>query len=1234
MQRLRAFSTRSGNRLNVDTTKDYDAVTSSPESPTPLTKEAQGELSPELAPIVTLLSAQMNRKYFEGFFMLLRDLTAEGKPAERRWEEVYGILIGNELSYWNADELKSGDIDAENKPSYINFTDATLKAEATLPSGQGVLNNVIIASTTLKNRFILQYSSSEQFYRWRSAFRLAEFEYRALQEAYTAALLSARGALLSDIRVILTETKFDREDWVSVRFGAGMPWKRCFCVIKQSKKKKRKKRDGIFGDGTLGEVMFFETEKHSKKALPIATIKEADSIYAVYPRNYMVIDHSTMVKLDGQIVFDRKEGPRQCSIFMMPEQHSAVPGYDTMIRFIIPLLDSFRLYGRPKRLNADKTDPDSLLFALPVLPNVHYLEVQDLMQLCSSSTSLTWTLPQWDEAVKRILRVKLGQGYTGCGSVDGVDGAIRFLDASKDMANGKIRTISSSVAASRPKVLGSKFSIASSSPSSLATESIISEKTENGISQISGSQSSKQKGGNPMYAEQEFTPVSCDPMRSNYSNGSQTSHQMSNKNMDNQMNYGRMRNGQMSRKDSHTMKMPKESSQSPPDLDLYPGGDDEDEQVEPDEIITEKKPMLKKSARRHKETDDDYFNGEREPAEQEEACYHPQHRHHQHSPEGQNTSHGQLEPSPEFQHSSKLEPSPGRSHSPDHHFSPLGASPSPDRARDSAGKIVSIYKRYAQFPPLGENSSNDTQAISDDDIRDDQEEGDELYHGTGDKSDAPTPPIHGGSLQDRAHRRGRSSPQKSDLSFNESSGLSSPERDEPDFQLPVLKKPENTDKAASPFSEFHETFRRSMSMNLNYAGLYAEKEKSTKLGEKRKPKPKPKPKASSVERKRDKRITEERRKEREREVRIEMERRRREEHTGEKKLHERRTDKKQAADSQLQTERSANEGAQLSSRKSQRLSLLRKPPPGAFSLDQVSNRSQESLDANQTNAENERALAQLSLGGHQKSQRTHRSPDITRRMDRLVSSSSKQPDSSQNVGSLPDKHSSSRYPSTVPQQAANEYHTQHQYQQQNQYPSPYSASNRQDPRNVARSGNQAPSGNSRKPPQQNPNTAIQTPGSNVQPTANNLYNPQRYQGNPQMQRQPQQMPQPMQRPPQQMHQQMQQQRQPQQAFQHQQYQHQPQQRQHQMPAQAEYAQARYQQQTYQYEGYQQGNQPGWNGVHGQGQGQIRAQYAGNPALQATQGQPYSSPDYGMAQQGRRDHHMGNQQYGSPYIREN
>ena len=34
----------------------------------------------------------------------------------------------------------------------------------------------------------------------------------------------------------------------------------------------------------------------------------------------------------------------------MPEQHSSVPGFDTLIRFLVPLLDSFGLYGRPKDL--------------------------------------------------------------------------------------------------------------------------------------------------------------------------------------------------------------------------------------------------------------------------------------------------------------------------------------------------------------------------------------------------------------------------------------------------------------------------------------------------------------------------------------------------------------------------------------------------------------------------------------------------------------------------------------------------------------------------------------------------------------------------------------------------------------------------------------------------------------------------------------------------------------------
>ena len=126
-------------------------------------------------------------------------------------------------------------MEATSKPTYVNFTDATFRPldpnEAVVAEGKKKLQNTLVVSTTLKNRYFLQFSDKEAFAQWHAAFRLSAFEFTALQEAYTGAFLSTKGAKLGDIRVILAGTKFDYEDWVSVRFGAGMPWKRCLSLI-------------------------------------------------------------------------------------------------------------------------------------------------------------------------------------------------------------------------------------------------------------------------------------------------------------------------------------------------------------------------------------------------------------------------------------------------------------------------------------------------------------------------------------------------------------------------------------------------------------------------------------------------------------------------------------------------------------------------------------------------------------------------------------------------------------------------------------------------------------------------------------------------------------------------------------------------------------------------------------------------------------------------------------------
>ncbi|CCF58049.1 hypothetical protein KAFR_0D04010 [Kazachstania africana CBS 2517] len=383
-----------------------------------------GQLSEELVPMVTLLSSHAHRRYHEGVLLMLHDLKNDGSQAGRVWKELYAVLIGTQLALWPAKELAgSGTADLKklaSKPTYINFMDATIKSMNTVSgiseARNKKLENSLVVSTTLKNRYFLQFSDKETFAHWTAAIRLSLYECRALQEAYTGAFLSSRGAKLSDIRVILASTKFDYEDWVSVRFGTGMPWKRCYAVITQ---KKGKKKD------TFGQINFYEDDKKTKKKnKAMITVTAAQAIYAVYPSAPQLIDDSTIIKLEGTITIENESSSQTSNLFIMPERHNAVAGYDTIVRFLIPAMNAFKLYGRPTKLISNKDDPNSLLFALPVLPHVYYLDVDDLLVTANSSPSTNWDGKDWDRYITDLLQNKCARGYSGCGSTAKLTGAI------------------------------------------------------------------------------------------------------------------------------------------------------------------------------------------------------------------------------------------------------------------------------------------------------------------------------------------------------------------------------------------------------------------------------------------------------------------------------------------------------------------------------------------------------------------------------------------------------------------------------------------------------------------------------------------------------------------------------------------------------------------------------------------------------------------------------------------
>lgn len=213
----------------------------------------------------------------------------------------------------------------------------------------------------------------------------------------------------------MDRTKVRNEDWTRVRFGAGTPWRRCWCVISppdekdvQKQQKLAKKKSAYERLAPLkGNIKFYDTKK-TKKAQPIATINDAYSAYAIYPQSKPLIDQSTLVKVEGSItIHSTPETTTDGFVFVMPEVHPAVTGFEMMLRYLFPVYDVFALYGRPNRLVADTHDTRSLMFALPQERRYGYLEILDVAGLIHETGSQSWSDREWRKRMKDLTAVRM-----------------------------------------------------------------------------------------------------------------------------------------------------------------------------------------------------------------------------------------------------------------------------------------------------------------------------------------------------------------------------------------------------------------------------------------------------------------------------------------------------------------------------------------------------------------------------------------------------------------------------------------------------------------------------------------------------------------------------------------------------------------------------------------------------------------------------------------------------------
>lgn len=386
----------------------------------PTLMDVNEDTIPELQPIFTFLNSHQNKLYQEGYFLKLDDQDTRGKPnPDRTWTECFAQLVGTVLSLWDAAELDAAGEEGEVLPKFINLTDASIKMIESLPTrsnDEQPLQNILSISTAGRNRYLLHFNSHHSLIQWTAGIRLAMYEHSTLQEAYTGALIAGKGKTLNNINLIMDRTRFKTEEWVRVRFGAGVPWRRCWCVISPpdekeyqkllKEKKKRSPYDRSHPPVLKGDIKFYDSKKEAekkKKAKPIASITEAYSAYAIYPQSRALIDGSTLLKVEGSItIHSDPPSATEGFVFIMPETRPAVTGFEMLLRFLFPTWDTFALYGRPGRLVASVLDPRSLMFAMPKHKRYGYLEILDVAGLILTEGSASWTEREWRKQLKEL----------------------------------------------------------------------------------------------------------------------------------------------------------------------------------------------------------------------------------------------------------------------------------------------------------------------------------------------------------------------------------------------------------------------------------------------------------------------------------------------------------------------------------------------------------------------------------------------------------------------------------------------------------------------------------------------------------------------------------------------------------------------------------------------------------------------------------------------------------------
>lgn len=284
------------------------------------------------------------------------------------------------------------------------------------------------------------------------------FEHFSVFKSLTGSIISSMGLKMPDINMILN-SQFNFKDWCEI-YIKGDGWVKAWCHInKMSNKSDKYEPKGKYQikfyrdnkslspnsnlnlicyipDSNYVQDMFFynfenvEQPNDAKSTDFLNNIKTIKLIGDIlYPEDRFTLrTPSTNSSFAKQLISPKrgistspikpsKSGSFRRSnkgLLIRPLPHRGLSHLDAMIKFIIPMMDVTRKYGRPTQFIATTKNINSLMFGLPKLPNTNYFdetEIQSLinekvMDYSSTNETLAYSMNWISKILNEYIEIK------------------------------------------------------------------------------------------------------------------------------------------------------------------------------------------------------------------------------------------------------------------------------------------------------------------------------------------------------------------------------------------------------------------------------------------------------------------------------------------------------------------------------------------------------------------------------------------------------------------------------------------------------------------------------------------------------------------------------------------------------------------------------------------------------------------------------------------------------------